>query len=118
MDYSNLNFGQLLHRIENIDIKNNISSYEKIKKRILSAKYVIIFYQICLDEGLYPIFTNIYIYIYMYTLNNAIKSDKIITPQRSHILIKTAKFNSLISQNYDPTHPTSFAPILVPLNTH
>ena len=62
MAYSNLNFGQLLHRIENIDIKNNIRFYEKIKKRILSAKYGILFNQICLDEGLYPIFTNIYIY--------------------------------------------------------
>ena len=68
MAYSNLNFGQLLHRIENIDIQNNIRSYEKIKKRILSAPYGILFNQICLDEGLYPIFTNIYIYIYITSL--------------------------------------------------
>ena len=61
MAYSNLNFGQLLHRRKNIDIQNNIRSYEKIKKRILSAKYGILFNQMCLDEGLYPIFTNIYI---------------------------------------------------------
>ena len=48
MAYSNLNFGHLLHRIENIDIKNNIRFYEKIKKRILSAKYGILFNQICI----------------------------------------------------------------------
>ena len=66
MAYSNLNFGQLLHRIENTDIKNNIRSYENIKKRILSARYGILFNQICLDEGLYPILTNINIYIYIY----------------------------------------------------
>ena len=52
MAYSNLNFGQLLHRVENIDIKNNIRSYEKIKKRILSARHGILFNQI-------------YIYIYI-----------------------------------------------------
>ena len=55
MAYSNLNFGRLLHRIENINIKNNIRSYEKIKKRILSAKYGILFNQIY-----------IYVYIYIY----------------------------------------------------
>ena len=63
MAYSSLNFGQLLHKLDDVNIKNNIRSYEKIKKRISSAKYGIIYNKICLDEGLYPIFTNIYIYI-------------------------------------------------------
>ena len=60
MAYSNHNFGQLLHRIENIDIKNNIRSYKKIKKRILSAKYGILFNQT---------------YIYIYN-NNENVNDK------------------------------------------
>ena len=76
MAYSNLNFGQLLHKLDDVNIKNNIRSYEKIKKRILSALQPNMFRwralsnfwicnQICLDERLYPIFTNIYIYIYI-----------------------------------------------------
>ena len=61
MAYSNLNFSQLLHKLDNVDIKNNIWSYEKIKKLIFSAKYGILFNQICLDDRLYSTFTNIYI---------------------------------------------------------
>ena len=32
MAYSNLNYGQLFHKLDNINIKNNITSYEKIKQ--------------------------------------------------------------------------------------
>ena len=64
MAYSNLNFGQLLHELENAEIQNKIRLYEKTKKRILLANYGILFDQICLDEGLYPIFTNTKIYLY------------------------------------------------------
>ena len=63
MAYSNLNFGQLIHKLDDVNIKNNIRSYEKIKKRVLSAKYSITFNQISLDEELYQIFTNIYPYM-------------------------------------------------------
>ena len=63
MAYSNLNFGQLLHKLNDENIINNIRSYEKIKKRILSAKYGILFNQICLDERLYQIFIILYVYI-------------------------------------------------------
>ena len=63
MAYSNLNFGQLLHKLDDVNIKNNIRSYEKIKKRVLSAKYSITFNQISLDKELYQIFTNIYPYM-------------------------------------------------------
>ena len=59
---SNLNFSQLLHNLENGEIKNKIRLYEKTKKRILLANYGILSNQICFDEGLYPLFTNIYIY--------------------------------------------------------
>ena len=68
MAYSNLNFGQFLHKVDNVNIKNNIRSYEKLKKRIVSAKYAILFNQICSDAGLYRIFTNMYIYIYIQLL--------------------------------------------------
>ena len=58
MAYSKLNFGQLLHKLENAEIKNKIRLYEKTKKRILLTNYVIIVNQIC-------IYIYIYIYIYM-----------------------------------------------------
>ena len=63
MDLSNLSFGQLLHLLDSDDLKNKIRNYEKQKKQIISAKYGIIFNQTCLNEGLYPTFTNIYISI-------------------------------------------------------
>ena len=66
MAYSNLNFRQLLHKLENAEIKNKIRLYEKTKKRILLSNYAILFNQICLDEGLYQIFTNIYIHLSMF----------------------------------------------------
>ena len=65
MDLSNLSFGQLLHLLDSDDLKNKIRNYEKQKKQIISAKYGIIFNQTCLNEGLYPTFTNIYICIYI-----------------------------------------------------
>ena len=59
MAYSNLNFGQLLHKLDDVNIKNNVRSYERIKNQILSAK-----------DG---IFKTIYIYVYMIK-NNAMLS--------------------------------------------
>ena len=67
MSFSQLNFGQLLHELNNLDTKHKIRFYEKIKKRILLTTYGIYFNQLCLNEGLYPISTNIYIYVYIYT---------------------------------------------------
>ena len=61
MSFSQLNFGQLLHELNNVDTKHKIRFYEKINKRILLTNYGIYFNQLCLNEGLYPIFTNIYI---------------------------------------------------------
>ena len=66
MAYPNVNFGQLFDKLENAEIKDKIRLYEKTKKRILLAKYGILFNKICLDVELYPIFTNIYIIIYIY----------------------------------------------------
>ena len=56
MAYSNLNFGQLLHRIENIDIKNNIRSYEKIKKKFYQqnmAFFLIIYIYLYTNDTIY-----------------------------------------------------------------
>ena len=64
MAYSNLNFGQLLHKLENAEIENKIRLYEKTKKRIHLANCTILFNQICLGEGLYPIFTCIFFKFY------------------------------------------------------
>ena len=50
MSFSQLNFGQLLHELNNVDTKHKIRFYEKIKKRILLTNY-----------GIY--FNHIYIYI-------------------------------------------------------
>ena len=41
MAYSNLKFGQLLHKLENAEIKNQIKLYQKTKKCILLAFFVI-----------------------------------------------------------------------------
>ena len=55
MSFSQLNFGQLLHELINVDTKHKIRFYEKIKKRILLTNY-----------GIY--FNQLYIYIYIYIL--------------------------------------------------
>ena len=53
---------QILHKLENAQIKNKIRLHEKRKDRIILANCDVLFNLICLDEGL-SIFTNIYIYI-------------------------------------------------------
>ena len=52
MDFLTLNFGQLLHLLNNEELKNKIRNFEKQKKQVISAKYGILFNQ-----------TYIYIYI-------------------------------------------------------
>ena len=39
MSFSQLNFGQLLHELNNVDTRHKIRFYEKIKKRILLTNY-------------------------------------------------------------------------------
>ena len=46
MSFSQLNFGQLLHELNNVDTKHNIRFYEKMKKRILLTNYGIYFNQL------------------------------------------------------------------------
>lgn len=45
MAYFNFNFGQLLHKLNNVEIKNNIKFCKKIKKQFFLANYGIIFYK-------------------------------------------------------------------------
>ena len=63
MTNSYLNFGQLLDKLKNAEIKNKPWLYEKTKKALFLVNYGIIYNQICLN-GLAPIFTDIYLYIY------------------------------------------------------
>ena len=67
MDLLTLNFGQLLQSGDN-ELKNITRNFEKQKQQIISAQYGILFNQTCLNEELYPVNANIYIYIY--TINN------------------------------------------------
>ena len=67
MNFSILNFGQLLHLLDNEELnKNRIRNFEK-KKIYISAQSGIVFNQTCLNEELYP--TNFNIYIYIYVIN-------------------------------------------------
>ena len=68
MNFSILNFSQLLHLLDNEELKNRIKNFEKQKKQIISAQYGILFNQTCLNEELYPTYYNIYIYIYILIL--------------------------------------------------
>ena len=60
MDFLTLNFGQLLYLLDD-ELKNTIRNIEKQKKQIISAQYGILFNQTCLNEELYPAYSNIYI---------------------------------------------------------
>ena len=63
MDYSALNFGQLLFLLGNECLENKIRNIEKINKRIVHLKSGIHFNKLCIQEGLQPNLTNIYISI-------------------------------------------------------
>ena len=64
MDFLTLNFGQILHLLDN-ELKNIIRNFKKQKTQIISAQYGILFNQTCLNEELYPAYSNIYIYIHI-----------------------------------------------------
>ena len=69
MDFLTLNFGQLLHLLED-ELKNIIRNFEKQKKQIISAQYGILFNQTWNN----PAYFNIYIYIHaidLYAQTNA-----------------------------------------------
>ena len=56
-----MNFGDLLFALNCDPLKNEMRKIEKINKRIVRTKNGIYFNEICLKEGLHPI----YIYIYI-----------------------------------------------------
>ena len=66
MDFTSVNFGDLLFALNCDRLKNDIRKIEKINKRIVQYKNGIYFNEICLKEGLHPKFSNIYIYIYIW----------------------------------------------------
>ena len=66
MDFTSMNFGDLLFALNCDPLKNEIMKIEKINKRIVQTKNCIYFNKICLKEGLHPKYSNIYIYIYIY----------------------------------------------------
>ena len=95
MDYSVFNFGQLLFLLDNEGLKNNIRNIEKINKRIVHLKSGIHFNEICIQEGLQPNFTNIYIHIYCFFVQRQ--------SRRLHRM--TLFFTHLTVQSKGPNHP-------------
>ena len=66
MEFTSMNFGDLLFALNCDLLKNEIRKIEKINQRIVQTKNGIYFNKICLKEGLHPKFSNICIYIYIY----------------------------------------------------
>ena len=66
IDFTSMNFGDLLFDINCDWLKNEIRKIEKINKRIIQTKNGIYLNKISLKERLHPKFSNIYIYIYIY----------------------------------------------------
>ena len=62
MDFTNMNFGELLFALNCDPLKNKNRKIEKINKSIVQTKNGIHFNEICLKERLHPKFANIYIY--------------------------------------------------------
>ena len=63
MDFTSMNFGDLLFALNCDRLKNKIKKIEKINKRIVQSKNGIYFNETCLKEGLHQKISNIYIYI-------------------------------------------------------
>ena len=63
MPYRLLNIGQLLFLLPNPELKQKVRILEKMNKLSINAKIGTIFNKTCLIEGLFPAYTNIYIYI-------------------------------------------------------
>ena len=68
MDFLTLNFGQLLHLLDN-ELKNIIRNIKNQKKEFISAQYGILFNQTCLNEELYSAHIYIYtLYVWVYII--------------------------------------------------
>ena len=62
-------FGETLSQLEP-EIRKIVRRIEQNQKKITNAHYAVVFDKKCLEEGLLPNFTNIYIYIYIYIYIN------------------------------------------------
>ena len=68
MSYDHLNIGQLLFLLTNAELKQRVRNLEQFYKCYISAKTRALLNKTCLNEGLFPNYTNIYIYIYTLAL--------------------------------------------------
>ena len=76
MDFTKMNFGELLFALNCDPLKNKIRKIEKINKSIVQTKNGIHFNEICLKEGLHPKIAYIYIYMNIYKSNNIQNFEK------------------------------------------
>ena len=72
-NFINLNIGKLLNLLDYVN-KNYVMKLEKLNKSFVNNKYGISFNKICINEGLLPNYTNIYIYIYIHNENSPTKA--------------------------------------------
>ena len=63
MSYDHLYIGQLLFLLPNAELKQRVRNLERFYKRYISAKTGILFNKTCVNDGLFPNYTNIYMYI-------------------------------------------------------
>ena len=80
MDYSVLNFGQLLLLLGNEGLKNNFRNIEKKANRSLKKWHT---FQ-CIQEGLQPNFTNIYIKLTQHMVSNIEGTERHKIKARNH----------------------------------
>ena len=67
-NHDELNLGQILFMFTT-KIKNKTRKLEKAHKVFIKNKYGIIFNETCIKEGLLPKYTNIYMYIYIQSID-------------------------------------------------
>lgn len=59
-----MSFGELLFQLSP-DAKKIVRGIEALNQKIINTEYAVIFNETCLKENLLPVYTNIYIYIYI-----------------------------------------------------
>ena len=64
---SKMSFGDLIFQLD-LQQRKCIRNVEKISKKLISDQFAVIFNDICIQENLLPKYTNIYIYIAIYSI--------------------------------------------------
>ena len=64
-----MNFGELIYQ-QPENIEKLLRKIENLEKKLANARVAIFFNKTCLNENILPKFTNIYIYIYIFTYNS------------------------------------------------